>query len=248
MRKYVAILITIMAGILVANTAYSVRSTKHQKPERLPINLIVDQLSSEDGLPPVEILQPSFSASQPNRIEESSYTIKNNTTKSITALVVNKTISYAINGTTIKHSGYSSVDYALHPDVGAHRVLAPSNELQMDSSPVEFEPDAVIKEINLRLDYILFDDNTSLGRGGGGEKKINLMREGARKFKGLLVQRYRNNGESLSNILPLLESRDAYPVLQLTDINLTLGADRYRLHLLKTLQTKGAREVERFLK
>ena len=75
--------------------------------------------------------------------------------------------------------------------------------------PIEFEEKAVIKQIALRVDYVLFDDNTAIGSDGVGERKINLMREGARRYKGLLMRHYLSNGQSFSKVIPLLESRDA---------------------------------------
>ncbi|HKR61630.1 MAG TPA: hypothetical protein VJS64_18225 [Pyrinomonadaceae bacterium] len=242
-----AILIVIIAAAVIVGAAYSFRQDQI-KDTKSTIRIVVDQLPSQGTLPAVEILQPAFSSSSLNQVEDVTYAIRNNTTKGIISAVVAKTFVYQIGSRSLSDSSYSSFDYSLHPDMRTQRVLTPGNQMQMDSSPFGFEVGAEVKEIKLRIDYVEFDDNSAIGNGGEGERKITLMREGARRYKGLLVQRYRKDGQSIAKIIPLLESKEGYSALHLDDINLSLGADRYRLHLLKKLQTNGAPEVERFLK
>lgn len=247
MRKYAAVVFLITAIAVVVSTAYSSRqdSVPINKPT---IKLVVDQTPSQEGPLMVEIVQPAFVSTVGNRIESVSYALKNNTTKKIIALVVNTAIAYDSGGVTTTFPTFSTMDYALHPDVAAQKFFAPGQQVPMDSSSIEFEEKVIIRQIKLRVDYVLFDDNTAYGRGGAGEKKINLMREGARRYKGLLMRHYLSGGQSLSKVITLLESRDSYNELNLTDIDLTLGADRYRLHALKTVRTKGLPEFEKFLR
>jgi hypothetical protein len=114
--------------------------------------------------------------------------------------------------------------------------------LMESGGPISFDGDVIIKQITLRVDYILYDDNTSFGSAGEGQKKINLMRDGARKYKAWLGQNYLHNRKSLPMTLPLIEQR-AIPEQLKLNLDQTLGADRYRLFLLKTFQTKGANDV-----
>jgi hypothetical protein len=210
---------------------------------------VVNQVPAKDGPIPLEILRPVLSSTAPNQIEDVSYVLRNNTSKGISAVVVKKSITYEEGGVPYTNSAYGTLDYALHPDIGGAKLFAPGNETPMDSAgPLRFDDDVVVKEIRLQVDYVLFDDNTALGSGGQGEKNIGLMREGARKYKEWLVQRYNQSGKSLATILPLLQGRSAQEELGLTDINQSLGADRYRLHLLKTLQTRGPADVEKYVK
>jgi hypothetical protein len=72
------------------------------------------------------------------------------------------------------------------------------------------------------------------------------MREGARRYKGWLAQEYSRAGKSLATILPVIEKTGVPEELKL-DSDQTMGADRYRLQLLKTFKTKGAADVESYL-
>ena len=118
----------------------------------------------------------------------------------------------------------------------------------MDASgPMRLDDDVVVKAVTLQVDYVLFADGTALGKGGEGERKINSMRLGARKYKRWLVQRYARSGKSFAAILPLLKENQAPLEVDLGDVDQILGAERYRLHLLKKLQTTGPNGVDAYL-
>ena len=53
--------------------------------------------------------------------------------------------------------------------------------------------------------------------------------------------------ENAGTILPTIQARGIPEALKL-DSNQTMGADWYRLNLLKAFKTKGAADVENFLK
>jgi hypothetical protein len=57
---------------------------------------------------------------------------------------------------------------------------------------------------------------------------------------------YSRAGKTLATILPVIETPSIPEELKL-DSDQTMGADRYRLQLLKTLKTKGAADVESYL-
>jgi hypothetical protein len=114
------------------------------------------------------------------------------------------------------------------------------------AGPLSFNEGVVIKEITLTVEYASYADQTVYGSGGEGERRINAMREGARRYKGWLVQEYSRAGKTLATILPVIETPSIPEELKL-DSDQTMGADRYRLQLLKTLKTKGAADVESYL-
>jgi hypothetical protein len=114
------------------------------------------------------------------------------------------------------------------------------------AGPLSFNEGVVIKEITLTVEYVSYADQTAYGSGGEGERRINAMREGARRYKGWLAQKYTRAGKSLATILPVIETRSIPEELNL-DSDQTMGADRYRLQLLKTFKTKGAADVENYL-
>jgi hypothetical protein len=160
---------------------------------------------------------------------------------------VRKTITYEDAGSLYVHSVYSMMDTALHPDIVGANLLQPGTQAPMESAgPLKFNEGVVIKEIRLTIDYALYADNTAYGSGSEGERRITAMREGAREFKRWLTHKYLRAGKSLTTILPLMQSSGAPEELKF-NLDQILGADRYRLYILKTLQTKGAADVEQVL-
>ena len=238
-------LIAILVGVALA---WSSTTFRFQSREPATIKLVINQLPAKDGVIPIEIVQPTVSSSVPNKLEDFAYIIRNNSARAISAVAVSKTITYEEGGQLYATSLYSMMDYAFHPDMGSARLFQPGTQASMESGgPLSFQEGVVIKEITLKVDYASYEDNTAYGHGREGERRINSMREGARKYKNWLGQEYSRGGKSLAAILPLMQAPTVPEELKLS-LDQTLGADRYRLHLLKTLQTKGAGGVELFFK
>ena len=235
-------LITVIVGVALAW-----RSTS-QSREPATIKVVINQLAVKDGAIPIEIIQPTISSSSPNKLEDFTYIIRNNSAKAIVALAVSKTISYEEGGEIYATSLYSMMDYAFHPDMAGANLLQPGAQALMESGgPLSFSEGALIKEITLKLDFVSYDDHTGYGLGGEGNRRIDAMREGAREYKNWIVQRYSRGGKSLATIIPLMQSPIAPEELRLS-LDQSLGADRYRFYLLKTLRTKGAAGLERYFR
>src|SRR6185369_10250092 len=176
-----------------------------------------------------------------------SYSLRNNSTKAVTAAAVIQTITYEDGGKTEADSVHCTMDTAFHPDM-AGKPLLPGTQMGMESpGPVSFSGNVVIKEITLTLEYAAFDDHTSYGSGSEGERIITGVREGARLYKNWLAQEYSRNGKSLTSIFTLVQTPGIPADLKL-DSNQSMGAERYRLQLLSTFRKKGAAAVENYLK
>lgn len=237
-------LVAVLVGV-----AFAWRSTMIGFQSRKPasIKVIVNQLPAKDGVIPIEIIQPSFVSSAPNKLEDLTYILRNNSARAVIAAAVIKTITYDEGGETYAHSVYSMMDGAFHPDMRGKPFL-PGTQMPMESAgPVAFGEGVVIKEITLTLEYASFEDNSAYGSGSEGEHRITAMREGARRYKSWLAQEYSRAGKSLTTIFPLIQAPTIPESLKL-DPDQTMGADRYRLQLLSTLQKKGAADVESYLK
>lgn len=236
-------LLTVVVGVAVA---WRRTTIGFQSRELTAIKVVINQLPARDGVVPVEIIQPTISSSAPNKLDDLTYIIRNNSARAIIAVAVIKTITYEEAGTLYTDSVYSMMDGAFHPDMGSAKLFHPGTLMSMESpGPLRFNEGVVIKEITLKVDYASYDDDTAYGSGREGERRINEMREGAREYKRWLGQKYSRGGKSLATVLPLMRSAGVPEELKL-NLDQTLGADRYRLHLLKTLQAKGAMDVERY--
>jgi hypothetical protein len=206
----------------------------------------VNQLAARHGVIPIEIIQPTIVSSAPNKLDDLTYILRNNSRKAVIALAVIKSISYEESGRVYAQSRYSTMDGAFHPDMGERPFLAGSQTTMESAGPLSFEEGVLIKEITLTIEYVSYADQTAYGAGGEGERKINAMREGARRYKGWLAQEYSRAGKSLAALLPAIETHTVPEELKLNP-DQTMGADRYRLQLLTTLRTKGAADVENYL-
>jgi hypothetical protein len=186
-------------------------------------------------------------SSASNTLDDLTYVLRNNSDKPVIAVAVIRTISYEEDGKVYAHSVYSTLDAAFHPDIGGKPIPFGSQMTMEAAGPVGFENGVVIKEITLTIDYVLFADQTTYGSGGEGERRINAMRDGARRYKAWLAQEYSRAGKSLASILPEIQTPSIPESLKL-DSDQKMGADRYRLQLLNTLQKRGAADVETYLK
>lgn len=236
-------LIAVLVGVAFALH----QRTGFQSRESAAIKVLIKQPPAKDGVTPIEIIQPIVVSSAPNKLDDLTYTLRNNSGKAIKAIAVVRTINYEEGGKVYAHSVYSTMDTAFHPDFGGKPFL-PGSQMPMESAgPLSFDEGVVIKEITLSLEYASYDDQTLYGAGGEGERRIKSMREGARRYKSWLAQEYSRAGKSLTAIFPTIQASGIPETLKL-DSDQTMGADRYRLNLLKTFKTKGAADVENFLK
>jgi hypothetical protein len=238
--------ITLIAMLVGVAFAWH-RNTGFQSPDSAAIKVVINQPPRQGGVVPIEIIQPTIVSSAPNKLDDFTYTLRNNSNKPIKAVAVVRTINYEEGGKVYAHSVYSTMDTAFHTDFGGKPFL-PGSQMPMESAgPLSFDYGVVIKEITLTLEYASYEDQTAYGAGGEGERRIKGMREGARRYKGWLAQEYARAGKSLATILPTIQDRGVPEALKL-DSAQTMGADRYRLNLLKTFKTKGAADVENYLK
>ena len=235
-------LIAMLVGVALAWH----RSAGSQSRESTAIKVVINQPPAKDGVIPIEIIQPMIVSSAPNKLDDLTYILRNNSGKAVKAIAVVKTISYEEGGKVYADSVYSTMDTAFHSDMPG-RPFFPESQTSMESAgPLSFNEGVVIKEITLTVEYVSYADQTAYGSGGEGERRINAMREGARRYKSWLALKYSRAGKSLATILPVIETHELPEELKL-DLDQTVGADRYRLQLLKTFKTKGAADVENYL-
>jgi len=248
--RFKLIISPVLAMIVVgAALAFHGNSKTQQRTEQQRnVRVVVNQLPAQWNRIPVEIIEATATSSAPNVLDDVSYALKNNSGKAISAVAVIKKIFYRDNGKLVGLSLYSTVDFAFHPDMTGSKPFASKPEVPMEAAgPMSFEDGVVIESVKLRIEYIEYVGSSSYGVGSEGEHRIMSQREGARKYKALLRQTYSQAGKSLVTVVPLLEENTNPEQLKLTEDEI-LGADRYRRYLLKTFRTKGAAEVEKYIK
>ena len=243
------ILVMIVAGGALTWRYKPSNPTGAQQPERVDgtVKVVLKQLSVQDDVIPVEIVQPVVTSSAPNVLDDVTYFVKNNSGKAISAVAVTKRILYREDRKLDGITRISTADFLFHPDF-ASKPLASGAQVPMEAAgPISFEDGTVIVSVTLKIDYVQYVDGSSYGAGSEGERTVLSQREGARKYKSLLSENYAEAGKSLVTIVPLLEQETKLDQLKLTQSE-SVGADRYRLYLLKTFRTKGGAELERYIK
>ncbi len=105
-----------------------------------------------------------------------------------------------------------------------------------------------IKMITLSVDYVDFEDRTSLGPGKQAPLSVVKVREGASKYKEWLVQQFLINGRSENVLLTLLRASSLPEEVNLAQRHETIGAKLYRKHLLEAYDHHGFNAIEKYLK
>lgn len=208
------------------------------------------QLQADQGIIPVELRCTTGLLSAPNVLESFHCVLKNNTNKAVTAANVIYSISLEQNGSEAKTSYASTIDTRLHPDFAStSKPIGPREESGNlgPPGPISVE-NAVIKGIEINIDYIELADGSTLGVDQQGSKIIRTMRDGAEKYKKWFRARYSQSGKSLSPIASLLYDQPLPGELQLSSADEEQGAKAYRHRLKKMYENKGSSEVEKHLK
>lgn len=241
---------------LVSGTATSENLAASNDPAaaqvKIFIPVVANQLDLVDGVIPVELKCENAELSAPNVLEKLSCVIKNNTDRPISAGALYTSIIQEKEGMRNGSSSYGTFDTFLHPDFREdhkNNLIPPGGEYRYNDLPVSYDNGTVIKDIVVKLDYIEFADNTTLGTNQAGSQIITDARKGAAKYKNWLAQKYKESGGSLEAIVPLFENNQPLPEeLQFQTGPEEHGARQYRNYALRTYKSKGAEGLVKHLK
>lgn len=205
--------------------------------------ITVDQMSSDDGMVPVELRCDNAILSAPNTLKTFTCRLRNNTAKNVVAANVTYSVVLDDNGVESLDARMHTLDARVHADFyEASKSITPGAERLIEPPGPSAYGNATIKGIKATVDYVEFDDNAKLGGNKKAEEIINDVREGAAKYKEWLSKRYTEHGKSLAAILPLLESDQALPT-EFESSRLEQGARAYRARLRHVYETRGAAEA-----
>lgn len=250
-----AVSATLFIGSKLISNSQELRSAERPLPLpiRKPPAAVSRQLESDGLVIPVELLRPSARQAAENQLEEYSCVIKNNTSKTI--------VAYALNWDVVMESGGSESsireqhvsDLLIHPDFlksqkSRGRGVAPGAEHVSDGGPVYFGPNTSVKRLLVSLDYVEFEDGTSLGPNAKGKssQQIATVRSGASKYRNWLVQTYIERGASPQAVLQELQSESIPDGLDLSNLE-KQAARVYRSRMLELYNTEGPAALQKIL-
>lgn len=213
----------------------------------IPVEII--QLDRIGGVIPVELRCADAELSAPNALETLSCVIRNNTTRDITAGTLFTTVIVESKGNTHAISGYDTFDTFVHPDFREEHktnMIPPGGEYRLNDLPVSYDPDVVITGVTTSCDFIEFADRTTLGANHRGSRLLADIREGARKYKNWLMQKYEQSGKSIDAIIPLLDNSEPASQEQgIQNDGERSGANMYRNFARRIYRSKGADALAR---
>lgn len=245
---------TIVSGLLllfgiagVGSTALQRRTNDDGNQSGLQLPITVKQLQAENGNS-VELQCGTASITPPNILNGFECTLKNNTQKSITAANIIYSTVLEENGLETKDSRNQILLTYFHPDFyEKEKNIMPGGSNSLRPAGVFTYHNAVIKAIEVYIDYVEFEDSTSMGPDVEGSKLINDFRAGAVKYKSWLAKESKQK-----SIDTLIQSTPRDEELQRSEIGLTNitqkeGARRYGIALRKLYKQRGTTEVQKYL-
>lgn len=254
MRLKIAVAVglgSLLIAMVVTTTALKARNDPDNKQiEGLQLPVIAKQLPAENGVIPVELQCGKAQLTAPSELKTFSCVVKNNTNKNIIALSAAYTVIFENNGKEYPDTGFLTIETFIHPDfykAHIHKAIPPGGERVLQpAGPTDYEAN-VIKGVKLEIDYVEFEDKTTLGPNENGSRIITGIREGAAKYKEWLVQKYIENGRSISAVVSLLQASDVPNEFGFKDTNHRQGVKIYRNHIRDVYKAHGAAELEKYL-
>ena len=217
-----------------------------QVTQNLPI--IVKQLEATDGVIPVELKCAPASLTAPDTLETFSCVLKNNTRKSITAASVAYSMVIWSNGKESRDTTSQIIETLVEESVyEPDRAIGSGATFDVRAGgPTRYDGSA-IQKMEMEIDYVEFEDGTTLGFNQKAAKAIAQIREGAAACRAWLIKAYSQSGKSVQTLVPLLEREHLLPESLLTGSYQRAGAENYRRRLLNLYKARGAGEVSKRL-
>lgn len=232
-------------------TGLSVVTLNSQRKEKDEAKIVIQQLEIKNGIIPVEIKNPQAVFKSLSAVENISFVVKNNTNKNIRALCLAYSIQLEKDKIESKDTFFHTVETFVHKDISETQNLKPivpgQETIIEDNGETVYEGGSIIKGIEAKIDYVEFEDGTTLGPNEKGETLISQIRDGASKYKNWLVRQDIENNKSMSVIISLIQKDDIPTELGLTSPRQNTGAKIYRRYLRQVYETRSIAGLEEVL-
>ena len=246
---YIGVFVSTLIVVSISVTLAKVRggdaandSHQHQGVHR------TSPLLDTHGTALVEIRDLSVDSPSPNIVSAVNFKVVNLSNKQITAIVIALTYHTENNGVSSGITEYQTTVAYPHPDLQADsfgRPLTPKEERQISERRATRWEAAQFKYLDARVEYIVFDDQTSSGpdRNGTASSIISLLRSGAEKYKQWARSEFAKVGHSSDEFQKIVQSVTLPDNLVLASAYEKSGAHAYRSWLLKCYKSGRGSEV-----
>ncbi len=247
-KRRISLKLAILIGFSICLWGFSGRAVLVQQDSQT-VPITVRQLGAVAGVIPVELGCGSASTPSLGKLDRFSCTLKNNTSKNILAANIAYSIILDYGSKQVEEPHFDILDTFIHRDVyDPQKSLQPGKEFYVGSAGPSFRPGALVKEILISVDYVEFEDGTTLGVSPKGSEVIADIRAGAEKYKKWLTRKYAEAGRS-SDVIPQLLLQDfALSDLDFKNDHEEQGARSFRKRLTQIRETRGTLEVQKYLR
>jgi hypothetical protein len=249
-RTAIVIGLLLLWGVAAFATSALQRPTNgadKQSNQNLQLPITIKQLQPQNGSS-VELVCGTASVTPPNVLNGFECVLRNNTHKSITAANIIYSTVLEEGGRETKDSRNQILLTYFHPDFyEKEKNIMPGGSNSLRPGGVFTYHNAVIKGIEVYIDYVEFEDSTSMGPDVEGSKLIKDFRAGAVKYKSWLAKESKQKAvDTLVQSTPSDEELQR-PEIGLTNITQKEGARRYGIALRKLYKQRGPTEVQKYL-
>lgn len=187
--------------------------------------------------------------STPNTLDGYYCRVKNSSNKKITALGLIWDVTFSNDRIDRR---YQLMDAKVHEDtqrVQPLKPLAPQGELEFRGAFTEsFTGNVSVKNVKVQIDFVEFDDMTSLGsESSKGYKQLTQSREGAVLYKSWLMRIYKDNNQNINAVIEKILSDELPRDTDLHSRHVRQGAIIYRNWLNRLYQQQGVDGIRKVL-
>ena len=248
MRGSTTIGIAVVTAIVLGITALTASNQTVNPAHSSQITPVVKPFRSADGAIVTDLRCGKVYLTTAGRIENLSCTLKNNTDKRILAANVEYSIILESAGKKFTDTRLHTLDAYIHPDFyEVNKAILPGGERIVESPGPMFYEDSTVKGIEVEVNYVEFEDKTTLGDSEKAARTIADIRSGAAKYKAWLSRKYTEHGKSAEALTHLLTQNLPGPGELVVTGQEEQGARAYRTRLRRIAETRGASEIHKYL-
>jgi len=227
----------------------SADTTTTSSQARISVPVTAKQLDPANGVVPISLNCEESVLIVPNTLDRIPCTIKNNSGRVMTALVLGTFVSLDNNGTISTQSGYVTIDTFIHADL--HLNQKQNKGIRQNAEPqfplATESYSGIVTRVQVYVDYVELDDKKTLGPNRAGAGIIAGLREGAKKYKSWLVKEFELKGKSVVALARLIGDNQPVPAeVGIRSSSEEQGAVIYRNWLRRIHKTEGVQEFEKY--
>lgn len=251
------LVLLVLGVVFFSNTTKTQNKVTDKQTDETILPIKITQLPSQQNIIPIQLECNNARLPIPNTLEDVSCILTNNTDKSITAVVVGyKIFSETAAGEKEKKpfsiTGAITTETLIHTSLREQRkenFIQPKETTTVTLLPTAFDEGYLISEMTMWVDFVEFEDDSTIGAANNGARTVAEIRDGATRYKNWLVKNLKESNSD-SAILEVLQKKHPKQIAELEKLsaNQIEGANVFRKFAERTFSTKGHKGLSQILK